>query len=209
MMSSRQQTHAAQRRRTRLAISSCALPSHTSVPWDRPEMRSSSSIVVGCVSSSIPRTNDRAEFRHAERTRLGSRSPPASPPAPCVRRRTATSHVRVGPAEQPCRASTPVRSIQHAQHRRVVVPQARPASPARRASSRSRKCVVVKSGWSGRRPGAARRRTAEISYSFGTNDHARRGAAPSCAFTPTQPSRQPLHLRAAESVQLRAPRSTS
>ena len=39
------------------AIRSAALPSHTSVPCDRPEMRTSSSIVLGCVSSSMPRTN--------------------------------------------------------------------------------------------------------------------------------------------------------
>ena len=57
MMSSRQQTHSLNFA-VPFAISSCALPSHTSVPWDRPEMRSSSSIVVGFVSSSIPRTND-------------------------------------------------------------------------------------------------------------------------------------------------------
>ena len=35
----------------------CALFSHTSVPWDRPEIRTSSAKVVGLVSSSIWRTN--------------------------------------------------------------------------------------------------------------------------------------------------------
>ena len=36
-----------QRRNARPDDQSCALPIHTSVPWDRPEMRISSSIVVG------------------------------------------------------------------------------------------------------------------------------------------------------------------
>ena len=56
MISSRQQMHEASGAMPALTIS-CALPIHTSVPWDRPEMRISSSIVVGCVSSSIWRTN--------------------------------------------------------------------------------------------------------------------------------------------------------
>ena len=38
-------------------IMSCALLSHTSVPWDRPEMRISSAMEEGLVSSSICRTN--------------------------------------------------------------------------------------------------------------------------------------------------------
>ena len=37
-------------------ISSCALPSHTSVPWDRPEICSRSAKVFGLQSSSICRT---------------------------------------------------------------------------------------------------------------------------------------------------------
>ena len=40
-----------------LWISDCAFPSHTSVPWDSPDMRTSSDIEVGLVSSSIPITN--------------------------------------------------------------------------------------------------------------------------------------------------------
>ena len=37
-------------------IKSCALPSHTSVPWDKPDNWSNSAKVVGWVSSTIPRT---------------------------------------------------------------------------------------------------------------------------------------------------------
>ena len=37
-------------------IKSCALPNQTSVPWDKPDNCKSSAKVVGCVSSTIPRT---------------------------------------------------------------------------------------------------------------------------------------------------------
>ena len=55
MMSSRVQKHWASLAVPELMMS-CALPSHTSVPCERPEMRMSSSMVVGRVSMSMPRT---------------------------------------------------------------------------------------------------------------------------------------------------------
>ena len=39
------------------SMSVWALPSHTSVPWDKPEIRSKSANVFGFVSNSMPRTN--------------------------------------------------------------------------------------------------------------------------------------------------------
>ena len=55
MMSSRVQMHS-----LRLAVwlrtRSLALPLHTSVPWERPEMRIRSAMLEGLVSSRIPRT---------------------------------------------------------------------------------------------------------------------------------------------------------
>ena len=38
-------------------IRSLALPSHTSVPWEKPDRRTSVSNLVGMVSISIPRVN--------------------------------------------------------------------------------------------------------------------------------------------------------
>ena len=38
-------------------IRSLALPSHTSVPWEKPESRSRVSNLVGMVSNSMPRVN--------------------------------------------------------------------------------------------------------------------------------------------------------
>ena len=52
MISSRVQTHS-RKVAVPLAIKSAALPSHTSVPWDRPLMRSNSATVVGFVSFSM------------------------------------------------------------------------------------------------------------------------------------------------------------
>ena len=37
-------------------INSSALPNHTSVPWDNPEICNNSAKVVGCVSFNMPRT---------------------------------------------------------------------------------------------------------------------------------------------------------
>ena len=56
IMSSRQPTHS-DTPPVPLMIISLALPSHTSVPWVKPEIRSSISNWVGCVSSSTPRVN--------------------------------------------------------------------------------------------------------------------------------------------------------
>ena len=56
MMSSRVQKHS--RSGMPCRTRSWALPSHTSVPWDRPDMRMSSSMVEGLVSLSMPRTKD-------------------------------------------------------------------------------------------------------------------------------------------------------
>ena len=55
MMSSRVQKHWANLAVPELMMS-CALPSHTSVPWDRPEIRISSSMVEGFVSINMPCT---------------------------------------------------------------------------------------------------------------------------------------------------------
>ena len=86
---------------------SCALPIHTSVPWDRPEMRISSSIVVGCVSSSIWRTNF---VPNSGTPYVPVLEPICSgvTPSACV---PENSEITSGSVSGRVRASTPVKSI--------------------------------------------------------------------------------------------------
>ena len=58
-----------------LRIRSWALPSHTSVPWDRPEICSRSENLVGWDSSSMPRTK---LVPSSGRLRVPVRTPPRS-----------------------------------------------------------------------------------------------------------------------------------
>ena len=98
---------------------SCALPIHTSVPWDRPEMRISSSIVVGCVSSSIWRTNF---VPNSGTPYVPVLEPICSgvTPSACV---PENSEITSGSVSGR-RARVNARQIhQHADHRRVVVAQ--------------------------------------------------------------------------------------
>ena len=53
-------------------ISSCALSSHTFVPWEKPEIRTRSEKVCGLESSSMPRTNF---VPHSGTARLATWSP--------------------------------------------------------------------------------------------------------------------------------------
>ena len=119
MMSSRVQKHWASLAVPELMMS-CALPSHTSVPWDRPEIRISSSMVEGLVSIQHAAARSRCRTRECPACRSGRGSDPPSRPAPSgLENRLMTCLSSSGIS----RKFTPVSSSSAVHHGGIVVAQ--------------------------------------------------------------------------------------
>ena len=137
MMSSRVQMHSLSG--TPAWTRSCVLPTHTSVPWERPEMRISSSMVLGRVSTSMPRTK-RVPNSGMPSVPVGTPSSSAvSPSASGVENRESMFLNTSGSLSGTLRGGMPVRSCR----RRSMVGSSWPST----SSFTSTSCMDPKSKW--------------------------------------------------------------